>query len=102
VNAMRLATVPRAIGFGVGAGAAALLLWVLHLNWPRIFVVPYVLALMATAACGIFILLVTWYDSYRNPRRGVRIRPIRGFDIVTGLLLAVPSLWGLYPFLPAL
>jgi hypothetical protein len=95
-------TVPRAIGLGCVAGAAALLLWVAYSYAPREFVLPYVTALIVTALCGLYILLATCYDSYRNPRRGVRIRPIRGFDIVAGLILAGPAVWGLYPFLPAL
>jgi hypothetical protein len=78
------------------------LLSVGYVFWPRVFVVPYVVALTVTAACGAYILLATWYDSYRNPRRGSRIRPIRGFDIVVGLLLAGLAGWALYPFLPAL
>ena len=99
---MKKPTVPRATGLGFGAGVAALLLWVAYSNWPREFVLPYVTALLVTAICGVYILLATWYDSFRNPRRGVRIRPIRGFDIVVGLILAGPAMWGLYPFLPAL
>lgn len=95
-------TVPRVIGAGVAAAATALLLWIGYTGWPELFVLPYVLALSVTAICGAYILLATMYDSYRNPRRGVRIRPIRGFDIAAGLLLAAPAIWGLYPFLPAL
>lgn len=99
---MRIATIPRVIGIGVAAGAAALLLWVAYWTAPSWFVLPYVAALAVTAACGAYILLATLYDSYRNPRRGVRIRPIRGFDIAAGLLLAGLSLWALSPFLRAL
>lgn len=93
--------IPKAIGAGVASGAAAVVLWVAWSYWSTAFVLPYLVALAATAACGVYVLLVTWYDSYRHPRRGVRIRPIRGFDIVAGLLLAGPSLWALYPFLQA-
>ena len=94
-------TVPKAIALGVGAGGAALLLWIANLSTPGLFVLPYVGALGVTVLCGAYILLATWYDSYRNPRRGVRIRPIRGFDIAAGLLLAGPALWALYPYLRA-
>lgn len=97
-----LPTVPRAIAAGIAAGVAAILLWIGYAIWPRLLVIPYVIALCLTACCGAYILLATIYDTYRNPRRGVRIRPIRGFDIAAGLLLAGPALWGLYPFLPAL
>ena len=99
---MKLGTIPRATGAGAIAGLAAILLWIAYLFAPAAFVLPYVIALCVTALCGAYILLVTWYDSYRNPRRGVRIRPIRGFDIVVGFLLTAPAAWALYPFLPAL
>jgi hypothetical protein len=92
-------TVPRAIALGAGAGGAALLLWIIQGSAPGLFVLPHIAALVVTALCGAYILLATWYDSYRNPRRGVRIRPIRGFDISAGLLLAAPALWALYPYL---
>ncbi len=95
-------SVPGATGIGAVASAAALLLWIGYAYWPRTFVIPYVLALALTVLCGAYVLLATWYDSYRNPRRGVRIRPIRGFDIAAGLLLAGLGGWSLYPFLPAL
>jgi glycerol uptake facilitator-like aquaporin len=95
-------TVPKAIGLGAGAGAAAVLLWIVQGTAPGLLVLPYVVALAVTALCGAYILLATWYDSYRNPRRGVRIRPIRGFDIAAGLLLTAPAIWALYPFLRAL
>ena len=95
-------SVPGVTGAGAVAGATALLLWVGYTYWPQIFVIPYVLALAVTVVCGAYVLLATWYDSYRNPRRGSRIRPIRGFDIVAGVILAGLGGWGLYPFLPAL
>lgn len=91
-------TVPGAIAVGVGAGIAAILLWVAYRNAPGLFVLPYLAALAVTAGCGAYILLATMVDSYRNPRRGVRIKPIRGFDIAAGLMLAAPSVWALYPF----
>jgi hypothetical protein len=95
-------SVPRVTAAGAVAGAAAMLLWVAYSWWPRAFVIPYVLALAVTVTCGAYILLATWYDSYRNPRRGSRIRPIRGFDIVSGLLLAGLGGWAIHPFLPAI
>jgi hypothetical protein len=99
---MKSPSVPRATAFGFGAGLAAALLWIAYTHWPRAFVLPYVTALMLTASCGLYILLATLFDTMRNPRRGVRIRPIRGFDTIVGLILAAPSLWGLSAFLPAL
>ncbi|MDB5668751.1 MAG: hypothetical protein JWL74_1701 [Alphaproteobacteria bacterium] len=98
---MRYASVPRVTAAGAVAALAALLLWVLYGRWPETFVLPYVAALVATAGCGSFILLATISDRVTNPRRGVRIRPIRGFDLAVGVLLAGPSLWALSPFLDA-
>ena len=97
----RFASVPRVTAAGAVAALAALLLWVLYGRWPETFVLPYVLALVATAGCGLFVLFATLTDSLNNPRRGVRIRPIRGFDVAVGLLLAGPSLWALSPFFDA-
>lgn len=99
---MKFATIPKAIGAGVASGALAILLWVGFSFRPDWFVLPYVGALAATALCGAYVLLVTWCDGYRNPRRGTRIRPIRGFDMVAGLLLAGPATFALYPFLTSL
>lgn len=76
-------------------------MWLAFNFWPHIFVLPYVVALAATALCGFYVLIATMRDSYRNPRRGVRIRPIRGFDIAAGLLLAGPASWALVPFFGA-
>lgn len=95
---MKVVTVPRLIGFGVLAGAVTCLLRVFYAFAPETYVLPYFAGLLLTAAAGLLILLATYVDSVRNPRRGVRIRPIRGFDIAAGLLLAGPSLWGLSAF----
>jgi hypothetical protein len=99
---IRALSVPRITAAGAVAGGCAMLLWVAYSWWPRGFVIPYVAALAVTFFCGAYVLLATWYDSYRNPRRGARIRPIRGFDIVSGLLLAGLGGWAILPFLPAL
>lgn len=98
---MRLPRTTEAIGAGMLLGATAVLLSLAYLRWPELMVIFYVLALAATFACGAYVLLVTWIDMARHPHRGARIRPIRGFDIVAGLVLAAPSLWALWPFLRA-
>ena len=96
---MRLPSVPRATATGFACAAGAILLWLAVTGWPELFVIPYVVALAATFLCGAYVLLATAYDAWRNPRRGVRIRPIRGFDLFAGLILAGPALWTLWPFL---
>ncbi len=99
---MTLLSISRATGLGFIAGAAALLLWTAYIFWPEIFVLPYVAALCLTAGCGLYVLLASLLDTVRNPRRGTRIKPIRGFDIAVGVLLTGLAGMGLMPFLPAL
>lgn len=96
-----LLSISRASGLGFVAGAAAALMWVAYAFWPEPFVLPYVIALCVTAACGLYVLVATYVDSRRNPRRGARIRPIRGFDVAVGLLLAGVAGWALLPFMRA-
>ena len=99
---MKPPSIPKAIGAGCACGAAAVLAWLCVAFWPHLFILPYVVALAATALCGAYILIATGYDLYRHPRRGARVRPIRGFDVAAGLVLTAPALLALYPFLPAL
>jgi hypothetical protein len=94
-------TIGRAEGVGTVAGFAALILWPVYAAWPQIL--PLFLLALATAAfCGLSLLLITLFDLARNPRRGTRLVPIRVFDIVLGLGLAVPSLFELRGLLPDL
>lgn len=51
---------------------------------------PFVIALALTSFCGLSILALTALD-FRNNRRGRRVRPIRAFDVIFGLMLAIPS-----------
>lgn len=96
---MRLPSVPKATGVGIVWGLLAILCRLALTPWPELFVIPYVLALAGTFLCGAYVLLATWYDAARHPRRGARIAPIRGFDVLAGLLLTVVPLWSLWPFL---
>jgi len=82
----------RIAGAGCAAGLAALLLWPVYYTWPEIALLPFMLALAAAGLCGTAILWLTMIDLARRPGRGSRLRPIRTFDIVIGLMLAVPSL----------
>jgi hypothetical protein len=98
---MKLPSVPQATASGVVCGCAAVLFWLAVTGWPATFVIPYTLALAATLLCGGYVLLATCFDWALNPRRGTRIRPIRGFDLFVGLLLTALPLWSLWPFLGA-
>ena len=81
-------TIGRASGIGGSAGLVALLLWVPQrayegLTWP--------LAAAAALAglCGISILLITAADLLFHRRRGQRLRPLRVFDVLLGILLVL-------------
>lgn len=92
-------TIGRATGLGVVAGLAATILWPLHAGYPDSLYWPFLASLGLTAFCGLSILILTAYDLTRH-KRGATMRRIRAFDIVLGLLLAVPSLMSLQTLLP--
>ena len=81
----------RATGIGVLAGLAALILWPLYAAYQQAVLWPFIAALAVTAFCGLSLLILTFKDMYRRTR-GRLMQRIRIFDIVLGLLLAVPSL----------
>lgn len=85
-------TIPRASGIGVVAGLASILLWQAYVAWHEPVRGFYLAALAITALCGVTILLLTAADVLFHRRRGRRIRPVRAFDVVLGLLLALPAL----------
>ncbi|HWH21915.1 MAG TPA: hypothetical protein VNT25_01300 [Allosphingosinicella sp.] len=84
-------TIGRATGFGVTAGLAAIILWPVYAAWQEPWLWPFVLALAVAALCGVSILLITLKDIYTRSR-GTLMHRIRIFDIVLGLLLAIPSI----------
>jgi len=83
-------TARRATGPGLLAGLAAFFLWPLFASFPRFTFYPFVIALALTSFCGLSILVLTVVD-FRNHRRGRQVRPIRAFDAIFGLALALPS-----------
>ncbi|WP_324750450.1 hypothetical protein SH591_02935 [Sphingomonas sp. LY54] len=85
-------TLRRATGIGVAAGLAALVLWPVYAAWQEAVRLPYVAALALSAFCGLSILAFTAIDLVQHRKRGRRLRPIRVFDLVLALLLAVPPL----------
>ena len=94
----RLWNIRRATGIGVSGGLAALLLWPIYAYQEAAFW-PFVAALAVAAVCGASILLMTGADMLLR-RRGERVRPVRAFDIVLGLLLTVPASLQLDSMLP--
>jgi hypothetical protein len=84
-------TIGRASGAGATAGLAALLLWPFFRGRPELLEWPFALAATVAGLCGASILAITALDTARH-RRGARIRPVRGFDLVLGLGLLLLSL----------
>ena len=89
---LRWWTIGRATGVGAVAGVAALLLWPLYASYQERLLLPFLISLALAAACGLSILWITAVDLLFHRRRGESLRPVRAFDIVFALLLAVPSL----------
>jgi cobalamin synthase len=92
-------TIGRATGAGAVAAGVALLLLAIYAIFEGAPVqkgamILLLVALAVTAFCGLSILTMTLVD-VRNHRRGQRVRAVRTFDVVFGLLLAVPSMFEL-------
>ncbi|WP_114951935.1 hypothetical protein [Sphingosinicella terrae] len=87
-------TISRATGVGAVSGLLSILVAGLFdpTGEPLIFV--YAALLVVTATCGASILWITAFDMRARGTSG-RMRPIRGFDLGTGLILLLPSLYAL-------
>jgi hypothetical protein len=90
-------TIQRATGLGVVAALAAILLRLLYPGWPLLRP-PFAAACAIAAFCGLSILWINAVDHYRHRQRGSRMVPLRIFDVVLGLFLAVPSIWAIQDF----
>jgi hypothetical protein len=84
-------TLGRASGTGAAAGLVALLLWPFWGERGELLVWPFAGAAALAGLCGVTILLITAFDIVTH-RRGRRMRPVRGFDIVLGLALVLLSM----------
>ena len=85
-------TVKRATGFGAMFALSAVVLRLFYPASPELVRLP-LLALCALAAfCGLSILWITAVDRLRHGRRGIRLRPLRAFDMAVAALLVLPSL----------
>jgi hypothetical protein len=93
-------TANRLAGIGLIAGLVALFLWPLYGEWPQVIGWPFMAALAVAAACGIVLLWITMRDIQHRSGRGSRLKPIRAFDVILGLLLSVPSLVELRAIVP--
>jgi hypothetical protein len=84
-------TLGRASSIGAAAGLLALLLWPFWGEHSETLVWPFAALAGVAGLCGITILLITAFDIVTH-RRGRRMRPVRGFDIVLGVSLVLLSL----------
>ena len=84
-------TIPRATGIGITAGLVSLVLWPVYASYQERVLWPFAAALWVAAVSGLSILVITAADMLLH-RRGRSLRPVRGFDIVVGTALALPSL----------
>ena len=87
-------TLSRASGIGVTAGLVALLLWPFYRRYGGPLEWPFAVLAGLAGLCGLSLLVITAIDMLRR-RRGSRIRPVRGFDIVLGVGLAALGLLAL-------
>ena len=90
-------TARQAAGPGLVAGCMAVILWPIFAIFQGYTRYPFGAALAVASFCGLSILVLTVID-LRNRRRGLKVRPIRAFDVILGLALALPSsleLWAL-------
>ena len=94
-------TIQRATNIGLGFGLASFLAAAAFDSWDSRVLYPYAALLTVTFLCGVSILWITFADM-RARERGVQVRPIRMFDVVAGVALAVPSLYALWRVWPAL
>jgi hypothetical protein len=94
-------TIQRATVIGIAAGICALIVSSIIGSWPGPLLYSYAGLLGFTALCGVSVLWITLID-IRTRGRGGRMRPIRAFDVVAGLMLVLPSLYALRKVWPEL
>ncbi len=72
----------RAEGLGATSGLLALILWPFHDRNAPLHWAFFVLAALA-GLCGAYVAAATVVD-FTFRRRGERLRPVRGFDLIVG------------------
>jgi uncharacterized membrane protein len=77
----------RAVGLGASLGLLALILWPFAFHGLLLW--PFALLAAAAGLCGIAILAMTAADWRFHRPRGTRIRAVRTFDLLLGLLLVL-------------
>ena len=85
----RLWTLRRVNGAGAVAGLAAFLLWPFVGLYGLVMLSLFTLVAAVAVLCGFALLFITLRDMATRPRRGSRIRPMRGFDAALATLLLV-------------
>ena len=86
---------------GMGFGIAAILLDSLLGTGSDALLYLYALLLALTAASGASILWITAKDMRSRGTSGM-IRPIRGFDLLVGLAISIPSIYAISQIMPRL
>jgi hypothetical protein len=89
-------SVKRASGVGVTTALLAILLWPFTGLFDPLLLWLFMLCAALSGLCGFSILAMTIRDMAKNPRRGTRIRPIRGFDTALALILIALSWFELH------
>ena len=89
-------TLRRVSGVGATAGLVAFALWPFTGYYGLVLLTTFTLIAGLAALCGFSILLITIRDMATRPRRGSRIRPLRGFDTALALILLVLSWFELH------
>lgn len=84
-------TVKRATGSGVVFALAAVVLRLLYPASPALIRIPLLASCALAAFSGLSILWITAVDLLRHRRRGVRLRPLRAFDMAVAALLVLPA-----------
>jgi hypothetical protein len=90
-------TITRASGIGATCAVVGLLLWPFYVDRGETLAWTFAATAAVAGLCGLSVLLITAGDMVLH-RRGERIRPVRGFDIVLGLGLLALSLLQLQHF----
>jgi hypothetical protein len=89
-------SVKRASGVGVTSALLAFLLWPFTGLFDPLFAWLFMLCAAISGLCGFSILVMTIRDIATRPRRGSRIRPMRGFDTALALILIALSWFELH------
>lgn len=93
---LRQWTIGRATGVGAVAASSTLIFWPLYDRFQSFWLWPLLVMLIVAGLSGISILFITAVDLIIHRRRSRKLRPLRIFDLVVGLLLIALALTALH------